>query len=165
MRRSVVELAVVSLVLGCLAVTVFTVLLATGSFVRDAPVDEPTAVTTAPTATRTTDVASAPEPAAPEPAAPAPRPRASRPASSPLATAPAAPAGVVVAARTGDCWLQVRQGSSTGPIMYEGTLAQGSAVRFAPGPVWIRFGAAANVVVTVAGKPRALPSGTVDVVL
>lgn len=54
---------------------------------------------------------------------------------------PAAPAPLVVRATRGDCWLLVRRGGAGGPVLYEGTLRQGSTVRFAAPRVWVRLGA------------------------
>jgi len=55
-----------------------------------------------------------------------------------------------VAAR-GNCWLQVRAGSASGPILYEATLAQGHSLSFARRFLWIRLGAPANADVRVRG--------------
>jgi len=54
---------------------------------------------------------------------------------------PVRPAALVLSATRGDCWLLVRRGSATGPVLYEGTLRQGSTVRFAAPHVWVRLGA------------------------
>lgn len=55
--------------------------------------------------------------------------------------AAARPAPLVLSATRGDCWLLVRRGGASGPVLYEGTLRQGSTVRFAAPRVWVRLGA------------------------
>lgn len=64
---------------------------------------------------------------------------------------------VFIAAR-GRCWLMVRRGSATGPLVYEATVEQGQTVRFTAGTLWIRIGAPWNLDATLAGKPVQLPS-------
>jgi len=61
-------------------------------------------------------------------------------------TAPSQPvqrlARLVLNAVGGDCWLRVRSGSATGELLYEGTLQQGQAQRFAKWKrLWIQLGA------------------------
>jgi Helix-turn-helix domain/Domain of unknown function (DUF4115) len=63
----------------------------------------------------------------------------------------AAPTLSIVASR-GDCWLQVRAGSATGPVLYEATLPQGRSIGFARGFLWVRLGAPASVDLRVHGK-------------
>jgi cytoskeleton protein RodZ len=53
---------------------------------------------------------------------------------------------LVIRATTGPCWLLVRRGGPAGAVLYEGTLEQGNAKRFAP-RVWVRLGAPWNVTV------------------
>jgi helix-turn-helix protein len=53
-------------------------------------------------------------------------------------------APLVVEATSGPCWLLVRRGGPAGPVLFEGTLAQGRALRFAA-RVWMRLGAPWNV--------------------
>jgi hypothetical protein len=80
-------------------------------------------------------------------------PPAAHAAPSPTAKArrthrPAAPTvdrRLVVRATRGNCWLLVRRGGPTGPVLYEGTLTHGSIARFATPRVWIRLGAPLNV--------------------
>ena len=59
---------------------------------------------------------------------------------------PLPPPALVIRATSGPCWLLVRRGGPGGVVLYEGTLEQGSAKRFAP-RVWVRLGAPWNVVV------------------
>jgi RodZ C-terminal domain len=130
------------------------------------------------------------QPAAPAPARPAPAPARPAPPPAPevapesdpiLDVSPpaaallprtterpaAVPAAqpVVVKATTGDCWLQARAGSAKGRVLYEGTLVQGTSIRFRAKRVWLRLGAASHVLVTVGGKPHEIPTGTVDLLL
>ncbi len=73
---------------------------------------------------------------------------------------PVHPAALVIRATRGDCWLQVRQGGPTGTVVYEGTLQLGTSMRFAEAPLWVRFGAPANVDATRGGKAVAGLSGS-----
>jgi hypothetical protein len=57
----------------------------------------------------------------------------------------------IVAAR-GDSWLQVRRGSSSGPVAYEGILERGRSVSFADRRLWFRFAVGDHLDVTVNGK-------------
>jgi hypothetical protein len=97
------------------------------------------------------------------------RPKTTTAASTTVAaTSPARTSAVstlVVSASRGDCWLEVRRGSATGASLYAGTLLQGQSVRFRSVKFWIRFGAAANVDVTIDGDRVGVPTGTADVVL
>jgi hypothetical protein len=82
------------------------------------------------------------------------------------AAAPSQPAKLVLRAVDGDCWLQVRQGSSTGKILYDGFLTKGSAERFVGTRLWLRVGAPANLAVRLNGRPAdGFPLGTADVVV
>lgn len=58
-----------------------------------------------------------------------------------------------------------RNGSSTGPVLYEGLLQQGASTRLKAKRLWLSLGAAANVDVVIDGKPEELPGGTVEVVV
>jgi RodZ C-terminal domain len=77
----------------------------------------------------------------------------------------ASPVVLVVTASRGDCWLEVRRGSETGLVRYAATLPLGQTVRFQGSRFWVRFGGASNVDVLFGGKPVAVPSGTVALVL
>jgi hypothetical protein len=61
-----------------------------------------------------------------------------------------------------DTWLEVRSGSSTGPVLYSGTLAAGSSKSFRVKAIWARFGAAGNLSARLNRKALRLPSGTYD---
>ena len=63
---------------------------------------------------------------------------------------PAPPTLAILAAR-GDCWLLVRAGSASGPVVYEGTLRRGRSLTFALRFLWLRLGAPASVDVRVRG--------------
>jgi cytoskeleton protein RodZ len=71
-------------------------------------------------------------------------------------TAPSRPvarvARLVLNAVGGDCWLQVRAGSATGELLYEGTLQQGQTQRFAKWKrLWIQLGAPAYLQAKLSG--------------
>ena len=59
---------------------------------------------------------------------------------------------LVIRATRGDCWLLVRKGDATGPVLYEGTLRHGGTIRFAAPRVWVRLGAPGMVDASRAGK-------------
>src|SRR5262249_27446056 len=82
------------------------------------------------------------------PSPPPPRRPAVTPASRP------APAVLVLSAARGPSWLWVRTGTETGPVVYEGTLLEGHALRFGlRKPLWIRLGAPWNLDATIKGRP------------
>jgi len=89
------------------------------------------------------------QPAAPERAAPVARP---------------VPAVRVLAAR-GDSWAEVRKGSETGGVLYAGIIVEGDSRTFRNRRLWIRFGAPENVDASIGGKPAALPSGTLNMLV
>jgi hypothetical protein len=64
-----------------------------------------------------------------------------------------------------DTWLLVRRSSSTGRLLYQGTLLAGESRTFSGTHFNVRFGAAANVTATLNGKPLPLPSGTYSVTI
>lgn len=97
--------------------------------------------------------------AAPRPKA---KPVAKKPAGKP-ALVPARPGGtLVVRAVRGDCWVAVRLGSASGPVVYQRIVGKGGVVRFGLGrTLWVRLGAPWNANVTLRGKrlpafPRAV---------
>jgi cytoskeleton protein RodZ len=59
---------------------------------------------------------------------------------------------VRVTATTGDCWLQVRRGSATGEIVYEGTLVKGSRRTWRGDPLWLRIGSPVSVRLRLGGE-------------
>jgi hypothetical protein len=73
------------------------------------------------------------------------------PVRQPAPFTPPAPApALTLAATRGDCWLELRVGSSTGPVVYEHVLRQGEKARFGlHKPLWIRVGAPWNLDATI----------------
>jgi cytoskeleton protein RodZ len=67
-------------------------------------------------------------------------------------------ARLVLKASEGDCWLEVRAGSVSGNLLYEGTLERGQSLRFARKRLWMIVGAGGNLDATVNGKQIELPS-------
>lgn len=60
---------------------------------------------------------------------------------------------------TDSCWVEVRDGSSSGSITYEGTLKPGVSQNFqATGGLWIRLGDPSGVSMDIDGSPVQLPS-------
>jgi hypothetical protein len=59
-----------------------------------------------------------------------------------------------------DTWISVQSDSSSGRVLWQGTLAAGKSKRFTATSFWVRFGAAADVTATLDGKTLTLPSGT-----
>jgi hypothetical protein len=63
------------------------------------------------------------------------------------------PVRLVLTARRGSSWVEARAGSATGSLLFQGTLADGRRIRLDGQRVWVRFGAASNVALTLNGKP------------
>jgi cytoskeleton protein RodZ len=85
----------------------------------------------------TTSETTPPPPAPPPPAAAAPR-----------------LAKLVLSARDGDCWVQVRAGSATGRLIFEGTVQQGQTQRFVRWKrLWLELGAPSNLLARLNGRP------------
>jgi cytoskeletal protein RodZ len=78
-------------------------------------------------------------------------------------TEPATPSPVarlVLTAARGDCWVQVRAGSVSGRLLFEGTLEQGQAKRFTRKRLWLEVGAPSNLNVRLNGRRvRSFPQG------
>jgi hypothetical protein len=81
-------------------------------------------------------------------------------AAGEAAPAPADPVRLVITA-TRTSWLEVRRGSSTGPVVFSGNLETGKSVRARGARLWARFGAAGNLEIALDGKPLAL-AGTLE---
>jgi cytoskeletal protein RodZ len=98
------------------------------------------------------------------PAAPKRKAKAKR---QPAPTPPArAPVRLVLSAEQGASWVEARAGSATGSLLFQGTLADGRRIRLNGQRVWVRFGAASNVALTLNGKPAGGDlQGTVDVLV
>ena len=58
-------------------------------------------------------------------------------------------------------WVEVRRGSARGSVLFSGVLKGGKAIDLQAPHLWVRFGAAARLVITVNGAVQPL-SGTVD---
>ena len=104
-------------------------------------------------------IASAPQLPHVRVSAPAPTPAAPKPAP-----APQTPKLALVATR-GTCWLSVRRGSQSGPVIYERTLQLGEKAQFTGTRLWVRLGAPWNVDATRNGKRLALPSAIGDILV
>jgi hypothetical protein len=68
----------------------------------------------------------------------------------------AGPATIVLAG-TGRCWVEIRQSSPDGQVLYQGVLLAGQT-RTLGGSVWVRLGNPTAVSLTVNGKALAPPS-------
>jgi Helix-turn-helix domain/RodZ C-terminal domain len=64
-----------------------------------------------------------------------------------------------VVATTGNCWMDVRNYSSSGKTLFTGTVQQGQSHRFVARRLWINFGNPGNVKAAVNGRPVAIPGG------
>jgi hypothetical protein len=68
-----------------------------------------------------------------------------------------------IKAVSGDSWLQIRSGSFAGRTLYEGVLPLGETTRLTSKRLWIRFGAASHVQLSIDGRRTRLPAfGTFD---
>lgn len=107
----------------------------------------------------------APTPTAPPAAEPGRRTIAGRKRSAKPGGPRSSVTAVVLTATRGDCWVEVRAGSSTGEALYTGTLTAGDSLRFKRPKLWLRLGAASNVDLVVNGRPSRVPPGTVEFVV
>jgi hypothetical protein len=73
-------------------------------------------------------------------------------------------AKLVVSARTGSSWMEVRMRSGTGKLLYSGTLERGQAKTFSGRRLQLTLAKPRNVSVRVNGEQVALPQGKVFVV-
>jgi cytoskeleton protein RodZ len=84
-----------------------------------------------------------------------PAPKAST-TPKPTSTAKAIPAWqknlVKLEAKGGDCWMEVRRDSSTGVVLFSGTVKDGDLQKFKGKALWISLGAPANARLDVQGK-------------
>ena len=87
------------------------------------------------------------------PQKPVRRPRPARPIRR--------PARLLLTAATGDCWLQVRAGSATGKLLYEGTLQTGQKLPLVRPRLWLLAGAPRNLVARLNGRLVPLPGQSV----
>jgi transcriptional regulator with XRE-family HTH domain len=64
-----------------------------------------------------------------------------------------APPVLTLSAARGPCWLMVRRGSSSGPVVAETTLEPGRTIQFGlKQPLWIRIGAPWNLDAAIGGR-------------
>jgi hypothetical protein len=139
-----------------LGVAVALLLVLVGVITGAIPVDDPSSGET---------VAAVPT-TAPAPVRETP-PVATTPVAQPAAQPGAETADDVVQVRAvgGDCWLEAREGSSTGPVLFIGLLARGTTKKLNAKRVWLRLGAGENVEIVAGGKRAEVPAGTSDIVL
>lgn len=152
MERVLTTTGYVVLGAAALALVVLNVLAWTGRFVEDTE-PEP-----APQGQAASERPPRPSPQyQPEPQS-IDRPRARRPQPVTVTT-------LTITATRGDCWVEVRSGSSSGTVLYAATLASGDTLRFRRNRLWLRLGAASNVDVVLDGEPATIPPGTVELLL
>ncbi|HEY7421826.1 MAG TPA: DUF4115 domain-containing protein [Gaiellaceae bacterium] len=73
---------------------------------------------------------------------------------------------VILTAARSDSWVEVRLGSSTGRVLFDGVVPEGQSVRVAGRRLWARFGSLGNFDVTVNGRAvHPTLNGTVDTVI
>jgi uncharacterized protein DUF4115 len=73
-----------------------------------------------------------------------------------------APGPIRLVAARGDCWLSIHRATQNGRVLYEGTLVKGRALTYDEPRIWVRFGGASNMTVSVNGKPVRALFGTID---
>jgi hypothetical protein len=137
-----------------LAVAIALLLVLVGVITGAIPVDDPSSGET---------LAAVPT-TAPAPVRETPPVAKTTPVAQPAAET-AADDVVQVRAVGGDCWLEAREGSSTGPVLFIGLLARGTTKRLNAKRVWLRLGAGENVEIVAGGKRAEVPAGTSDIVL
>jgi cytoskeletal protein RodZ len=157
MKRFLAEVIFWLLATGTLALAAFTILVFQGHFVND---NQEPVVSPPPIAKKAEQPTKAEQPSNA-----APREQESTPRRGKRNTDTSAAARMVITATRGDCWLEAREGSAAGKVLSEGILEQGQSVSLKGRLIWLRLGAAANVDVTVNGKPRPLPAGTIESVI
>ena len=81
-------------------------------------------------------------------------------ATAPTTTASRTAIALTLTASRGGSWLEARDGSSNGRVLYRGVLAQGRTRSFHTQRVWVLFGAAGNVDARVDRRSTRLPVGT-----
>lgn len=79
---------------------------------------------------------------------------------------PPKPIRVILTAARADSWVQIRKGSFTGRVLYDGVVLEGQSVRLVGRRFWARFGALGNFDLTIDGRPvHPAFNGTVDTVI
>jgi hypothetical protein len=105
-------------------------------------------------------------PAFATPPAPTPSTTATGPGLPETPPPAAARAGLEIVAVRGDSWLQVRRGSASGPVAYDGILERGDSASFAARRLWLRFAVGDHLDVTINGeRATGLPSLAGDAVV
>jgi cytoskeletal protein RodZ len=80
--------------------------------------------------------------------------------TTPTEPSTSALARLVLTAARGDCWIQVRAGSVSGRLLFEGTLEQGQAKRFTRKRLWLEVGAPSNLNIRLNGRRvQSFPQG------
>jgi hypothetical protein len=75
------------------------------------------------------------------------------------------PVRLTVSAVLRDSWIEARAGSSSGPVLFDGTVARGRPLRLSGRRLWLRLGAASNLAFVLNGRQVGQELfGTVDVV-
>lgn len=88
-----------------------------------------------------------------------------RPAARHRRPKPAKVTALVLTAARGRCWLSVHRDTAAGRTLWEGTLEQGSTVRFRGRRLWLRIGWPPALDARLDGRSLALPSRTATVVV
>lgn len=99
------------------------------------------------------------------PAQPVSAPRRPATVTPPAARPETQALKVTLVAPRGDCWVEVRERTSDGKVLYSGTLEQGDSFKAAVERLWIRFGAPQNVDLVLNGERAPVPTGTLNVVV
>jgi hypothetical protein len=86
------------------------------------------------------------------------------PSSAPVATSAKGRASLAVRAARGGSWMEVREISASGRLLYSGTLEQGQVKRFLARRLQLALAEPENVVVRLNGNRVQLPAGTAFVV-
>jgi cytoskeleton protein RodZ len=90
------------------------------------------------------------------------------PAQTPVVVRPrvtASPVRFIVAAKRGNCWLEVHSGSATGHIIFQGTLERGQRKLFSARKLWITLDRPENLGTILNGRSRVLPAGGVKTLI
>ncbi|MFL6021061.1 MAG: helix-turn-helix domain-containing protein [Gaiellaceae bacterium] len=103
-----------------------------------------------------------------EPAKKEPVGLGSTPIQKPATPKPAAATNnvrLIVAAKRGNCWLQVHSGAATGRILFQGTLELGQKKLFTGRKLWITLDRPENLGTVLNGRSRRLPGGGVKTLI
>jgi hypothetical protein len=73
---------------------------------------------------------------------------------------------IALKAVAGPSWLEVRDSSASGTLLYEGTLGIGGRLRYRPRTLWVRLGAGENIAIRLRGRQvHDVPAGTATVLV